>query len=461
MLHEIDTYNFEINLLGCAVANYTLDAQEALSPITADMLNYNESKIMLAAINRCLKNGQAVSIPTVWEAIEVLGLVSKDFNLARLTEIITKEAISSANLKAYSERIRQLNALRGVLGAIREAEQAILSTRDTGAALEAVTGILGKIEISSGNEPKRLDAVIKDYLDHQMAVYRGEAAQGQRLSMDGLSHAFGSIGETDLVVVAGRPAMGKSQTALAVASELSLEKGKPVLFISLEMDDTQIGERVLLSRSNLSIDDVESGRAFENDNEVARMGNSITEIQDKPFFINQEGGATLEQITIQVKKFAKKNPNTGAIIIDYLGLIKSNGNLRHDLAIAEITGGLKRLAQEVKTPIILLAQLNRSLEQRQNKRPVMSDLRDSGAIEQDADKIVFVYRDAVYDPQTPLKSTLELINAKRRRGKPQNGYCHFKGGNIQPMTDSEQVWAQDLAESAHSAANNKQDSKSY
>lgn len=442
MLNEIDTYHWEMNLLGCAVQNYTLDAQEALALITPDMLRVSEARVLYSAIQRCKSNGHEVSIPHVFEAIE---LMQADMSIGRFTEILHKEAMGGANITAYANRIRELYRLNNTLALIKQAEQAIHDTRDTKAALNAVKGIMAQVDISDGKEPRQLDAVLDEYFAHQVAVYQGTATQGQLLGMPGLYDAFGPIGETDLIIVAGRPGMGKSQVALSVASDIALERQKPVLLFTLEMDDTQIAERVVLSQAGLSIDDVNSGRAFEEDTPAALMGQAVKHIQGKPFFISQSVGVTIDDIAIQARKFAKKHPNTGAIIIDYLGLIKVNGNMRHDLAIAEITGGLKRLAQEIKVPVICLAQLNRSLEQRQDKRPLMSDLRDSGAIEQDADKIVFVYRDAVYDSQTPMRSTIELINAKRRRGKPQNGYCHFINGNIKPMTIEEQAWAQNTA----------------
>ncbi|MFP2768064.1 replicative DNA helicase [Oceanisphaera sp. KMM 10153] len=451
MLDQIDTQHWEISLLGCAVQNYNLDAQEALSLISPDMLRYQEPRILYAAIQRCRSNGQEVDPMHVYEAIE---LMRADLSLGRFTEILHKEAMGSANIKAYASRIMELHRLNSTLALIKQAEQAILDTRDTRQALESVKAIMGQVDLSEGKEPRQLDAVLSEYFDHQMAVYEGRATQGQMLGMAGVADAFGPIGETDLIVVAGRPGMGKTQCALTVASDIALERNKPVLFFSLEMDDTQIAERVLLAEAGLSVDDVNNGRAFEEDTPAALMGKAARHIQGKPFFISQSVGVTVDDIAIQARKFAKRHPNTGAVIVDYLGLIKFNGNMRHDLAIAEITGGLKRLAQEIKVPIICLAQLNRGLEQRQDKRPVMADLRDSGAIEQDADKIVFVYRDAVYDSQTPMRDTIELINGKRRRGEPQNGYCHFRNGHIKPMTMEGQVWAQNMATEKPGNGNN-------
>lgn len=452
MINQIDTQHWELSLLGCAVKNYTLEAQEALNLITPEMLNYQEPKILLAAIQRCKSNGQQVDTMHVMEAIEVMGL---DLSIGRFTEILRNEAVSSANIKPYAKRIAEIYRLNSTLALIRQAEKAIVETRDTQEALRSVKAIMGQIDITEGREPRQLDNVLEEYFDHQMAIYRGEATQGQLLGMAGVSDAFGPIGETDLIIIAGRPAMGKSQLALTVASDLSLDRNKPTLLFTLEMDDTQVAERVVLSQADLSIDDVNSGRAFEEDTPSALLGQAINHIKGKPFFISQHSGVTIDDIVIEARKFAQKHPNTGAILIDYLGLIKVNGKMRHDLAVAEITGGLKRLAQEIKVPIICLAQLNRGLEQRQDKRPLMSDLRDSGAIEQDADKIVFVYRDSVYDSQTPMRGTIELINAKRRRGKPQNGYCHFRNGNIKPMTTDEQVWAQNMAETKSEAPTGK------
>lgn len=441
---EIDTHSWEISLVGCAIQNYNLDAQEALGMISPEMLKCQEPKILYAGIQRCLSNGQPVDAMHVMEALDVM---QSGMDIGRYTEILHKEAMGGANIKAYARRILELHKLNNTLALIKQAEEAIMATRDTRHALDAVKSIMGQVDISEGREPRQLDDVLSEYFDHQMAVYQGTAQIGCNLDMPGLREAFGPIGNTDLIIIAGRPGMGKSQCALTVAQELALDKVKPVLFFSLEMDDTQIAERVVLSQSGLSVDDVNTGRAFEQDTPAALLGKAVQHIKGKPFYISQMTGVTVDDIAIHAKKFAKRHPNAGAIVVDYLGLIKFSSGMRHDLAIAEITGGLKRLAQEINVPVICLAQLNRALEQRQDKRPLMADLRDSGAIEQDADKIVFVYRDAVYDSQTPLRDTMELINAKRRRGKPQNGYCRFTSGNMKPMTDSEQAWAQNLATS--------------
>lgn len=230
-----------------------------------------------------------------------------------------------------------------------------------------------------------------------------------------------------------------TELSVAVANELAIAQGKAVLYKSLEMDGMELAERALLSLSGLSVDAVET-KIFEG-KESGFFGRAVDDCRGKPFYVDDSSGCTVDDIVNQCKEFCAEHPNVGALIVDYVGLMEIGGNFsRHDLAIGYITRKLKLLAKEQKIPVIGLFQLSRDVEKRiGNRRPVAADLRDSGSIEQDADKIVIVHRDCINNPQTPMKNVAELLNVKRRRGQPTNGYMEFKNGHFLPIPDEEQA----------------------
>jgi len=229
-----------------------------------------------------------------------------------------------------------------------------------------------------------------------------------------------------------------TELAVAVANELGINQGKAVLYKSLEMEGAEVAERSILALSGLSVDDLER-RIFEG-SESGAFGHAVAAVKDKPFYIDDASGCSIDEVVQQCREFTAEHANVGALIVDYVGLMEIGGKFsRHDLAIADITRKLKLLAKEQKIPVIGLFQLSRDVEKRAgSKRPVAADLRDSGSIEQDADKIIMVHRECIYDPNTPMQNVAELLNVKRRRGQPVNGYMTFKNGHFVEIPESEQ-----------------------
>ncbi|MNY07753.1 Replicative DNA helicase [compost metagenome] len=219
----------------------------------------------------------------------------------------------------------------------------------------------------------------------------------------------------DLIIVAGRPSMGKTAFSLNIGEHVAVEQGLPVAVFSMEMAGVQLAMRMLGSVGRLDQHRLRTGRLLDED--WPRLTHAIQRMNDAQLFIDETPALNPMELRARSRRLARQCGQLGLIIIDYLQLMSgSGGGENRATEISEISRSLKGLAKELNCPVIALSQLNRSLEQRPNKRPVMSDLRESGAIEQDADVILFIYRDEVYNPDSQDKGTSEIIIGKQRNG---------------------------------------------
>jgi replicative DNA helicase len=348
--------------------------------------------------------------------------------------------------------------MRSALAKIEEVKQSIIDTQNPLEAMRSAKEALSALDFGiDKRKPRLLYELVEELVEHKIAAYNGSGQSEIRLKVGGMDHAFGGIKQSDFIVIAGRPACGKTELAVAVANELAVKQGKSVLYKSLEMSGLEVAERSILALSGLSVDDLES-KIFEG-SESGMFGAAVEMIsKDTPFYIDDASGCSVDDIAAQCREFCADKANVGALIVDYVGLMQIGGKFgRHDLAIADITRKLKLLAKELSIPVIGLFQLSRDVERRAgSKRPVAADLRDSGSIEQDADKIIIVHRESIYDPHTPMQNTAELLNVKRRRGAPQNGYMSFKNGHFVEIPDSEQAKWRNIAESPATESEGRQ-----
>nr|HQU62524.1 replicative DNA helicase [Nitrosomonas sp.] len=219
----------------------------------------------------------------------------------------------------------------------------------------------------------------------------------------------------DLIIVAGRPSMGKTAFSLNIAEYVALELKKPVAVFSMEMGGAQLAMRMLGSVGRLDQHKVRTGRL--DDDDWPKLTHALGKLNDAPIYIDESAALNALEVRARARRLYRQHNELGLIVIDYLQLMSSSSpGENRATEISEISRAMKSLAKELKVPVIALSQLNRSLEQRPNKRPVMSDLRESGAIEQDADVILFIYRDEVYNPETQDKGIAEIIIGKQRNG---------------------------------------------
>ncbi|MBW1712734.1 MAG: replicative DNA helicase, partial [Deltaproteobacteria bacterium] len=220
--------------------------------------------------------------------------------------------------------------------------------------------------------------------------------------------------KSDLIIIAGRPGMGKSALGWQIAVQAAKATGRVVLFVSCEMSPDQLGDRTLALASKVGLGRIRSG--FVSENQAQQVRQAKAELTKVPLILDDAPGATIQRVRFAARK-VKREQGLGLLVIDYLQLMQGRQGLeRREQEVAEISRRLKALAKELNVPVVALSQLNRKSEERPDKRPRLADLRESGAIEQDADVILFIYRDEVYNPKSTDGGTAEIIIAKQRQG---------------------------------------------
>jgi replicative DNA helicase len=255
---------------------------------------------------------------------------------------------------------------------------------------------------------------------------RGDGLIGVSTGYEDLDQLTSGLQAGDLVIVAGRPSMGKTSFAMNIAEYAVIKQQQPVAIFSMEMPGEQLALRMLSSMGRINQQRLRTGRLQDED--WPRLTSAVELLANAPMFIDDTPALTPTELRSRARRLAREHKGLGLIVVDYLQLMQgSGGGENRATEISEISRGLKALAKELKVPVMALSQLNRSLEQRPNKRPIMSDLRESGAIEQDADVIIFIYRDEVYNEETEHKGSAEIIIGKQRNGPTGTVRLTFRG----------------------------------
>jgi replicative DNA helicase len=384
----------------------------------------DEHRRIFRQISKLLERGKPADAVTVAESLDLAGQANETGGLAYLGELAVNTP-SASNIRRYAEIVRERAILRQLVTAgdeiagsafnplgrdarqlLDEAEARVFAIADSGFRHQGgfqhihplLTQVVERIqELHDRDNPSDITGIPTGYHDLDMRTSGLQAG--------------------DLLIVAGRPSMGKSSFALNIGEHVAIEVGLPVAIFSLEMGGTQLAMRMLSSTGRLDAQRVRTGRL--NDDEWSRLSFALGRLHEAPLHIDETPALNPIELRARARRLHRQCGKLGLIIIDYLQLMSSSNPGRGEnraTEISEISRSLKSLAKELDVPVIALSQLNRMLEQRPNKRPVMSDLRESGAIEQDADVIMFIYRDEVYNPDTQDKGTAEIIIGKQRNG---------------------------------------------
>jgi replicative DNA helicase len=283
---------------------------------------------------------------------------------------------------------------------------------------------------TSENEgPQNVDNILEKTLERIEILYKTpqDGVTGVNTGFTDLNKKTAGLQGSDLIIVAARPSMGKTTFAMNLCENAAMEQEKPVLIFSLEMPAEQIMMRMLASLSRVDQTKIRTGQL--DDEDWARISSTMGILMEKKnMYIDDSSGLTPTEVRSRARRIARDHGGLSLIMVDYLQLMRVPAlSDNRTLEIAEISRSLKALAKELNVPVVALSQLNRSLEQRADKRPVNSDLRESGSIEQDADLIMFIYRDEVYNPDSSMKGTAEIILGKQRNGPIGSVRLTFQG----------------------------------
>ncbi len=394
-----------------------------------------EHRLIYRHIARLTDHAKPVDVITVAESLESNAELDKAGGLAYLGSL-AQNVPSAANIRRYAEIVRDRSIMRKLAEVGTEIATSAYNPggRDAGQLLdEAESRVLEIAE--SGKRGGQGFIRIPPLLT--MVVERIETLFGRDNPSDvtGIATGFTDLDRDtsglqpgELVIVAGRPSMGKTAFALNIAEHVALELNKPVAIFSMEMGGTQLAMRLIGSVGRLNQHTLRTGKLEDDD--WSRMTHALGRLNDAPIFIDETAALNSLELRSRARRLHRQNDGLGLIIIDYLQLMSSPSNKASEnraTEISEISRSLKALAKELQVPVMALSQLNRSLEQRPNKRPVMSDLRESGAIEQDADLILFIYRDEIYNPDSPDKGKAEIIIGKQRNGPIGKVILTFRG----------------------------------
>lgn len=397
----------------------------------------HDHRIIYQTIAKMLSDAKACDVVTVFGELQSLGKADEVGGMAYLNSLVNATP-SAANIRRYAEIVRDRSVLRQLVTVGDQIATMALTPQvdDVSKTLDTAQALVFAIDEKSSRAKKgfrRADDLAGDLTQELERLYQLKSTT----EVTGLSTGFAQLDRMtaglqkgDLVIVAGRPSMGKTSFAMNMAEQAGFRDRMPVGVFSMEMSGLQIVRRLASSMGRIDAQKMRRGR-LDND-DWQRYSELLQRFNDAPFYIDDTPGLTVSELRARARRLARRTGSLGLIVVDYLQLMtgsNASGGKTENRAteISEISRGLKGLAKELDVPVIALSQLNRSVDNRDNKRPVMSDLRESGAIEQDADMILFIYRDEVYNPETPEKNVAEIIIGKQRNGPIGTVKLRFDG----------------------------------
>ena len=383
---------------------------------------YSEThRILYRAMMKLYAGGDPIDQLTLTNELRGMGEYDRIGGRAYVFQIV-ESVPTAANAGRYAEIIRGKSLLRAVIDAgSRIAADAFREPDDVNEALDAAEQLIYSVSNRSlGEQLSPVSELAPGALEMIQKLYEQEGdVTGVETGFDDLDRLTTGFHKSDLVVLAARPAMGKTAMALNAIWHAAGVKKMPVAIFSLEMSKEQLVQRLISQTTRIPTQDLRSGNVKAED--WPKLVRGVGEVSGAPIWIDDTAGASLMEMRAKVRRLASRllaqgGPPLSLVVVDYLQLMIGNNRENRQQEIAEISRGLKVLARDLDVPVLAIAQLSRAVEQRHDKRPLLSDLRDSGAIEQDADMVMFLYRDEYYNPDSDDKGIAEVIVGKHRNG---------------------------------------------
>jgi replicative DNA helicase len=391
-----------------------------------------DHRTLFDAIRHLAEESQPLDVITLTGWLGKRNLLDEVGGIAYLGALVSNTP-SASNIKSYAAIVRERAITRQLIRVANEIADS--GFHPEGRRVEELleTAEQRVFEISDRSARHRAGFVAMSSLLVK-AVDRIDTLFTQGNEITGLASGFidfdrmtSGLQRSDLIIVAGRPSMGKTTFAMNMVENVAIKLREPVAVFSMEMPGEQLAMRMIASLGKINQQKLRSGNLEDSD--WHRLTSAVAILNESPIFIDDTAALTATEMRARARRL-KREHGLGMIVLDYLQLMQGSADARREnraTEISEISRGLKAMAKELNVPVIALSQLNRSLEQRQDKRPVMSDLRESGAIEQDADVIVFIYREEVYNKETPNKGIAEIIIGKQRNGPVGDVRLTFRG----------------------------------
>lgn len=411
--HDIEA---EQAILGCMLTDRD-SVISAIEVLKEDAFYREDNRAIYSAILGLYAKSEPIDIITVKAELVENGNFERVGGLEYLASL-PERVPTTANIEKYIKIVDEKAMLRNL---INMSNELISLGYDETEEVDRIMDMAEKkvFDLSQKKNSKGYTA-IKDVLVESFAKL--EELYNQKGKLSGIPTGFADLDlktsglhNSDLIIVAARPAMGKSAFAINIATNVAVQSGKGVAIFNLEMSKEQVGNRILCSESMVDNNKIRSGQVEDDD--WVKLASTLGRLSDAPIYIDDTAGISIMEIRAKCRKL-KIEKDIGLVVIDYLQLIQGSGNRNssREQEISEISRSLKILAKELDIPVIALSQLSRGVEKRDDKRPMLSDLRESGAIEQDADIVMFLYRDDYYNEDSPKKNVAEVILAKHRGG---------------------------------------------
>jgi replicative DNA helicase len=373
-----------------------------------------DHRLLYASIFAMLEQGKPVDLLTLTETLESAGKLESAGGLAYIAGII-QNTPSAANILRYAEIVYEKSIERGLLAAANKIIETVADHGTTQGKIERAQAAVMEVgERRKANEAVPINSVLTEVINGIDERFHSDG------SISGLASGFNDLDEMtsgfqpgDLIIVAGRPSMGKTSFAMNIAEHVAMKDGKIVAVFSLEMPRAQLVNRLLSCIGKIPFQRIRTGKLINDD--WTRLTDTVGKIQSgEKIIIDDTSSIGVMEMRSSLRRI-KRQYGLDLIIVDYLQLMNGLGENRTQ-EISGITRGLKSIAKDFNVPMLALSQLSRDVEKRSDKRPVMSDLRESGSIEQDADTIMFIYREEQYDPDTQDKGIAEVLIRKQRNG---------------------------------------------
>ena len=412
--------------------------QKAIETLTTDSFFLDKHKKLFNAIKEMSSKEIALDITTLTSYLKDKNILSEVGDVEYLTEIL-EQTPTAANVDDYIKIVEDKSILRSLIDEATAIatlgytnEYSVSETLD-----KAEAKILNVVKNRKSSEFKQMPEVLSEFQENleKLANNKGKIS-GLSTGYYDLDNITDGFHKNELIILAARPAMGKTALALNMATNAALKSKKSVIVFTLEMRAEQLASRMISSLGQIEAKKLQNGSLDTKD--WQRVNEAMSQLAETNIYIDDSPGVTIGDIKAKSRRIASQDENLGMILIDYLTLINSMGKYagNRQQEVSEISRALKTLALELQIPVVTLAQLSRTVEQREDKRPVLSDLRESGSIEQDADMVIFIYRDDYYNPATKIDDNMsktEIIVRKNRSGRIGTAEVLFKKNTLSFM----------------------------